>query len=240
MLGPWMNSAALLLGGGLGGMLGGAIPKRVRDALPLSCGLISAGIGVIMLNKVHTIPALSLAMLSGAFIGELLALERGLEWLIGWLQSRARRVLGSGGDGQESHSQVFVLKFVTILVLFCASGMGIFGSMHEGMTGDATILLTKSVLDLFTALVFAADLGVAVALIALPQILIQSLLFFSAHLLTPLVTPVMQADFSACGGLIMLATGLRICGIKIFPIVNMLPALLLIMPVSALWLHLFG
>jgi len=31
-------------------------------------------------------------------------------------------------------------------------------------------------------------------------------------------------------GVIMLATGLRICGIKIFPIVNMLPALVLVMP----------
>jgi hypothetical protein len=240
MLGPWVNSAALLIGGGLGGVFGTAVPKRVRDALPLSCGLISAGIGVIMVNKAHTIPAVSLAMLAGAFIGEMLSLERGLEWVIGWLQARARRVIGPRGDGQDSHSQVFVLKFVTILVLFCASGMGIFGSMHEGMSGDANILLTKSVLDLFTALVFAADLGISVTLIALPQILIQSVLFFSASLLTPLVTPAMQADFSACGGLIMLATGLRICGIKIFPIVNMLPALLLIMPLSALWLRLLG
>lgn len=47
-----------------------------------------------------------------------------------------------------------------------------------------------------------------------------------------LASSAMLADFSACGGVIMLATGLRICGIKIFPIA-MLPALLLIMPVSA-------
>jgi uncharacterized membrane protein YqgA involved in biofilm formation len=70
--------------------------------------------------------------------------------------------------------------------------------------------------------------------------LIQSLLFYSAHLLAPLTTPTMLSDFSACGGLIMLATGLRICGIKIFPIVNMLPALLLVMPCSALWQVWFG
>jgi hypothetical protein len=50
----------------------------------------------------------------------------------------------------------------------------------------------------------------------------------------------MLADFSACGGVIMLATGLRICGIKIFPIVNMLPALILVMPISALWARLFA
>nr|WP_283667661.1 DUF554 family protein [Escherichia coli] len=33
----------------------------------------------------------------------------------------------------------------------------------------------------------------------------------------------------------LLATGLRICGIKMFPVVNMLPALLLAMPLSAAW-----
>jgi hypothetical protein len=238
MLGPWINSAALLAGGGLGAVLSKHIPKRVREALPLTCGIISAGIGTIMINKAHTIPAVALAMITGAFIGEMLYLEHGLEKIIGWMQARAKRLLP--GEGQNSHSQQFVLRFVTILVLFCVSGMGIFGSMHEGMTGEASILLTKSVLDLFTSLIFAAELGLSVALIAVPQILIQATLYHSAHLLTPLVTPAMQADFSACGGIIMLATGLRICGIKIFPIVNMLPALLLVMPISAVWLHFPG
>ena len=133
-----------------------------------------------------------------------------------------------------------MLKFVTILVLFCVSGMGIFGSMQEGISGDPTILITKSILDLFTAVIFATDLGLSVMLIAIPQIVIQSTLFFAAVLLLPLITPSMQADFSACGGIIMMATGLRICGIKIFPIVNMLPALLLVMPFSALWAHFWG
>ncbi|HET7776267.1 MAG TPA: DUF554 family protein, partial [Azospira sp.] len=130
-------------------------------------------------------------------------------------------------------------KFVTILVLFCASGMGIFGSTHEGMTGEANILVAKSILDLFTALIFAAELGFAVALICIPQIAIQSALFFGARLLIPLTTPELLADFSAVGGVIMLATGLRICGIKFFPIVNMLPALILVMPCAALWARFF-
>ena len=39
---------------------------------------------------------------------------------------------------------------------------------------------------------------------------------------------------------LMVATGLRICGIKMFAVVNMLPALLLAMPLSALWTHFFA
>ncbi len=234
MLGPWINSGALLVGGALGTLLGKVIPKRVKEALPLSCGIISASIGSVMMNKVHTIPPVALAMLTGAFIGEILFLEKRLEQAINWLQNRITK-------GSSAHlPPSFVLKFVTILVLFCVSGMGIFGSMQEGISGDATILITKSILDLFTAIIFATELGLSVMLIAIPQIAIQSSLFFGAILLLPLITPAMQADFSACGGIVMLATGLRICGIKIFPIVNMLPALILVMPFSALWAHFWG
>lgn len=233
MLGPLMNSAALLVGGGLGAALRHGLPRRVRDALPLTCGIISTGVGTVMIGKVHTIPAVTLALLAGAFIGEVLYLEHGLERAIGWLQRRAQRFLPVAGDAAQT--QHFVSRFVTLLVLFCVSGMGIFGAMREGMTGDSSILLTKSVLDLFTALIFAAELGVLVALIALPQVVVQSALFYGATLLAPILTPEAQADFSACGGIIMLATGMRICGIKIFPIVNMLPALVLILPISAAW-----
>ena len=238
MLGPWINSGALLLGGALGTLLGKVIPKRVREALPLSCGIMSVSIGTVMLNKVHAIPPIAMALLAGAFIGELLYLEKRLETGIDWVQQRIASRTKSGGA--KALPQGFILKFVTILVLFCISGMGIFGSMQEGISGDPTILITKSILDLFTAAIFATELGLSVMLIAIPQIIIQSALFFGAVLLLPLITPTMQADFSACGGIVMLATGLRICGIKIFPIVNMLPALILVMPLSALWTHFWG
>jgi len=69
---------------------------------------------------------------------------------------------------------------------------------------------------------------------------IQAGLFFLAVKLLPLTTPAMIADFSACGGLIMVATGLRIAGIKPFGVANMVPALVLVMPMSALWAHGFA
>jgi uncharacterized protein len=49
----------------------------------------------------------------------------------------------------------FINQFIAVLILFCASGTGIFGALTEGMTGDPTILLTKSILDFFTAAIFS-------------------------------------------------------------------------------------
>jgi hypothetical protein len=53
------------------------------------------------------------------------------------------------------------------------------------------------------------------------------------------MTGELMGNFSACGGLIMLATGLRISGIKNFPIANLLPALVFVIPLSAFWLAVF-
>lgn len=238
MLGPFANCSALIVGGVAGALLGRVLPRHLRETLPLTCGLISLGIGAVMVNRAQALPAVALALLAGAFIGELLSLERRLERLLG----RTRDLIARRWPHERNDVEVdgFITKYVTILVLFCASGMGIFGATHEGMTGESNILLAKAVLDLFTAMIFATELGFSVALIALPQILVQGTLFFAARPLVPLATPAMLADFSACGGIIMLGTGLRICGIKPFPIVNMLPALVLAMPVSALWVRVFA
>ena len=54
------------------------------------------------------------------------------------------------------------------------------------------------------------------------------------------MTPGMLSDFTACGGVIFVATGLRMCGLKIFPVINMLPSMLIIMPLSALWARYVG
>ena len=103
------------------------------------------------------------------------------------------------------------------------------------MNGDHSILIAKSILDIFTALIFACTLGLSVSAIAIPQAVIFFALFFCAKLIYPLTTPAMVNDFKACGGIIMLATGFRITKIRDFPIADMIPAMLLIWPVSWMW-----
>ena len=115
------------------------------------------------------------------------------------------------------------------------SGTGIFGALTEGMTGDPTILLTKSILDFFTAAIFASTLGYIITVIFIPQLIVFVILFFAATFIMALINPSMIADFTACGGIIMLATGFRLCGIRAFPTANMLPSLILVMPFSAAW-----
>lgn len=79
------------------------------------------------------------------------------------------------------------------------------------------------------------SLGAVVSLIAVPQVLLFLLLFIGGRWIYPLTTPTMINDFRACGGFIMLAAGFRIIRVKMFPTADMIPAMILVMPVSWLW-----
>ena len=99
-------------------------------------------------------------------------------------------------------------------------------------------LSTTIVLALvFAAMLFAAGLSykIVVGVLAVPQCGIQLALLFGATMLMPYTTPTMFADFSACGGIIMLGAGLRQMGLVQVPILSMLPGLFFVMPLSALW-----
>lgn len=232
LIGPYVNGSAVVIGGLAGALLGTRLPERIRTALPMTFGLCSMGLGIMLVVKVKYMPAVVLAMVLGAMLGEFFYVEKGIGKAAGVTRGVIDKILPPVTG--LTHAE-FMDKFVAILVLFCASGTGVFGAMHEGMTGDPSILYIKTILDLFTSAIFATLLGFAVATIAIPQLLIQLGLAALATMILPMTTPAMMADFSAAGGLIMLATGLRICGIKLFPVANMLPGLFLVMPFSYLW-----
>ena len=129
----------------------------------------------------------------------------------------------------------FTETLITIIVIFVASGTGIYGSIVSGMTGDHSIMIAKSILDLFTAIIFSCTLGSVVSLIAIPQFILFMTLFLLAGVIYPLTTPAMINDFKAVGGFFMLAAGFRMNKVTNFPTADMIPAMLLIMPFSWIW-----
>ncbi|WP_123330743.1 DUF554 domain-containing protein [Erwinia sp. JUb26] len=231
--GPYVNSLGIILGSLIGFILARAVPKRLHDSMPMIFGLCSMSMAVILILKFSTLPVIILSCIIGTLIGELIYVERGINTAAAKMRSVAQWL---APGRQESVSQKeFLEVFVALIVLFCASGTGIVGALNEGMNGDTSVLYTKSAMDFFAALLFSTRLGYVVAFIAVPQLIIQLSLAYAAILILPLTSELMRNDFYAVGGMLMMATGLRICGIKIFPIANMLPALVIVMPLSALW-----
>lgn len=233
MIGPIVSSGALALGGITGVFFGRWIPTRVKETLPLIFGVIITGLGTTLVGKASHLHIVVMALILGSFLGEMMYIER-------CLATGIRKSLQWSRKHDHATDDAFVIQFITLISIFCFGSMGIFGAITEGITGKPDILFTKAVLDLFTGMIFGATMGIRVSLIAVPQFITLAALYSSASLIMPYISQAMLNDFSSCGGIIFIATGLRMCGIKIFPIINMLPSLLLVAPLSMLWSAYFG
>ncbi len=232
-IGVIIDAASVAVGGILGALAGHKLPENLKVQLNIVLGLCSMGMGISAVGLMKNMPAVIFAIVLGSGIGLAIGLGGWIDKGAEAMQRPVTRLLHSQNSSMSQEE--FTASLVTVIVLFCASGTGIYGSLDAGMTGDSTILISKSILDLFTAAVFACNLGYVVSQVALPQLVIFLALFFEAKGILPMTTPDMIADFKACGGFLMVATGLRMTKIKSFPIADMIPAMVLAMPFSWLW-----
>ena len=225
-IGILVNVASVFLGGILGAVMGKYIPDRINKALTSIFGLSAMLIGISMIGQMNSLSAVILSLILGGLIGEVVKLEssvnRGITVLAGHLP-------GSSLSGEQRDN------IISMIVLFCFSGTGWFGSMNAGITGDHSIMFAKSIMDFFTALIFGATSGYMVGLIAIPQCAVFLALFYMSKSLMPLMTTGMIGDFKAVGGVITLALGLKLSKIKHYDAINLLPAIILVFFVSCFW-----
>ncbi len=229
-IGIIIDCLSVAAGGLIGSLIKDKLPESFKTQLNKVLGLSSMGMGVAAIVLMEHMPAVIFALILGTSFGLLIQFGN----LVTKAAVGMNNLVNKGNSDAERSAMM-----VTATVLFCASGTGIYGALTAGMSGDPSILIAKSILDLFTALIFACTLGKSVSLIAVPQFVILFALYLLAGVIVPLTNPSMINDFKACGGFIMLATGFRMVKLLDFPIADMIPAMVLVMPFSALWARLF-
>ncbi len=232
-IGIIINCLCVVFGGITGSIAGHKLSESFKNNLNTIFGVCAMTIGISSIILMANMPAVIFSVIAGSSLG--LALHLG-DWMTKFgefMEKIIAKILPQvvGGDDPERKGLI-----VTTIVLFCCSGTGIYGSIISGMTGDQSILLAKSILDFPTAMIFACTLGAVTAIIAVPQFIIFIILFFMAQVIYPLCSPEMINDFKACGGVLLLATGFRISKIKNFPIADMIPAMIIVMPISYIWM----
>jgi len=239
MTGTCINVGTVLIGGCLGSWLGDRLSHRMREAVMQGIGLVVLTIGVSMALKTANV----LLVLGGVLIGGLLGtwwdLQARLDQIGHWLQAHtARHAFLRRGD--------FIRGFVTATLVFCVGPISVLGSIQEGVSGDTTLLIIKSVLDGFTALAFAAAMGMGVTFAALSVLVIQGALTLGGVWFQGFLTAPMVNELTATGGVLVLGIGLLLLEIKTCRMANFLPALVIapalaaMQPcLAALWLH-FG
>jgi uncharacterized membrane protein YqgA involved in biofilm formation len=218
----------VIAGSTVGTFLRSRFPDRVRQMVMWGVGLVSLVIGLQMSLTTNNILVVLGSLLTGGIIGELLRLEENLNKLGDTFQAKL--------SGKKD--SMFSKGFVTASLLFCVGPMTILGSIQDGLSGDYTLLATKSILDGFASLALAASMGWGVLFAALTVLVYQGGLTLGAGLAKTLLTEPMVAEMSATGGTLILAIGLNLLDLIAIRVANFLPAMV-IAPVVVAVLHLW-
>ncbi len=84
---------------------------------------------VVMTVKVHNLSAVILALIVGTILGEFIDLEAKIKKLAEILKGGIEKVVPAPNSSMQQNN--YMQTFVSILILFCVSGTGIFGSMSD-------------------------------------------------------------------------------------------------------------
>ena len=218
MLGVWANAIAIVVGGLLGCLLRGGIKEKYSQTINYGLALCVIIIGVSGALKTADTLAMIVSVVVGSVLGELLRIERGIERLGDWAQSRF-----AGGNDTG-----FAAGFVNASLLFCVGAMAVVGALEAGLQNKPDTLLAKAMLDGVFAVIFASSFGPGVMFSAGPLTLYQGSIALLAGVLQPLLTDALINEMSAVGSLLIIAIGVNSLGClkDRIRVGNMLPAIL--------------
>ena len=227
-LGTIINTAAIVAGGFGGALFGRFLKEKVQDTLTKCCGVSTLFIAVTgaleqMLSVENGAIVSHGAMLVigcltiGAVIGELLDLEGAFERFGEWLKQKT-------GNAKDKR---FVDAFVTASLTVCIGAMAIVGSIEDGITGDYSILVTKSVLDFIIIMVMSCSMGRGAVFSAIPVAILQGSITALAGLLRPVMTAAALGNLSMVGNVLIFCVGINLVWGKKVRVANLLPAIVI-------------
>ncbi len=217
MIGTLINVGAILLGGTIGLVFRSRIPKKYISIVFQSIGLFTLFVGVAMSLKTNNYLILVMSIVLGGVLGTLFMIDRGIENISEKIKRKAK-----------SNNSKFSEGLVTAFLLYCMGSMSILGAFEEGLGNAPNLLLAKSVMDGVSSIALAAGLGYGVMFSVIPLLIYQGGLTLFASLLNNKLTENIINEITAVGGLMLIGMGLNILDITKLKIINMLPALVIV------------
>ena len=223
-IGSLVNAAAIIGGAAIGCWLQSRFPERIRAIVFQGLGLCVLLIGIQMALKVENILIVIFAVLLGGITGEILRLDTLLERIGNWV----KRKIGS-------KNEKFTDGLVMTSLIYCIGAMAIIGSLEEGITGDTTVLFTKSILDGFASIAFAATYGSGVLFSFIPVLVYQGSMTIGASFFQQYFSEIMIAQVTGCGGLLIIGIGINLLELTEIRLANLLPSLAYVVILTALF-----
>jgi uncharacterized membrane protein YqgA involved in biofilm formation len=219
MKGTIVNAIAVLTGSMTGVILRQGIPEKYQQTVMQGLGLAVGIIGLEMALKTQNILIVIVSLIIGGLCGEAIAIDYWLERLGAWITKKLGNKYGDAGQG-----------FVTASLVYCVGAMAVVGSIQDGLTGDASILYAKSMLDGVSSVVFASTMGIGVALSSVSILIYQGVITLLSGAFSSILSEAVIREMSAVGGVLIVGISLLMLDIRKIRVANLLPAI----PVAAL------
>ena len=231
-LGTIINVSAILLGGIIGALFGKFLKESLQNAIIKSTGICVMFIGLSgALEKIMSVSdgkltsGGTLMMIAsfaiGTLVGELIDIDGKIEKLGEWLKKKT-------GNAKDSS---FVDGFVSASITVCVGAMTVVGSIQDGIFGDYSILLVKSLLDFIIIIVLTSSLGKGCVFSAIPVLMLQGGFTLAAKFIQPYMTDAALNNLSLTGSILIFCVGLNLLRKNSVKVANMLPAII----VAVIW-----
>jgi uncharacterized membrane protein YqgA involved in biofilm formation len=218
MIATLVNCVAVIIGSLLGLILHTKINESFKRVVYVGAGMISLILGIKMGLVTTRIVFMALALIIGGILGEWWNIEGGILRFGEFLKKRFAKK-ESGKD--------FAGGFLNASVLFCVGAMTLVGAFKAGAEGNYDLILTKSVMDGFMAIMLTAAMGIGVAFSAITILVYQGGITLLAGVLQPLVNDLLLSELTAVGGVLVIMIGLNLLGLSKLKTANYIPALLI-------------
>lgn len=214
LLGTIANTAAIIGGSLFGLLLKGGIPEKINDTVMKGLALFVMLIGISGALKTENMILAILSIVIGGIAGEIIDIDKRLQKFGDIVEKKFK---GRGGKISEA--------FVTSSLLFCVGAMAIVGSLESGLTGNHKLLLTKSVLDGVSAIIFTSSMGIGVLLSSAAVFIYQGFITLAASVLKSVLVASVINEMTAVGSLLIIGMGLNMLGTTKIKAANLLPAI---------------
>lgn len=226
MIATLINCATVLAGSLIGFLFNRKINERFKDTIYTGMGVFTLMVGLMMALETTRILFVGISVVAGGLLGSWWKVEAGILKIGQGLQGRF--------GGKEGGSTTFALGFLNASVLFCVGAMTIVGSFRAGAEGNYDLILTKSVMDGFMAILLTAAMGFGVAFSVITILLYQGGLTLLAGLIAPHISELVLSELSGTGGVLVMMIGLNLLKLKEIKTGDFLPALGLILAFTLL------
>ncbi|MGV8983437.1 DUF554 domain-containing protein [Clostridium sp.] len=213
MIGTIVNSLSILVGGLAGSLFKNILSDAYNETIMKALGLSVILIGLKSALEVNNILLLIICITLGTLIGEIMKIEKGIENIGVWLESKFSKQKGLANG------------FVTASLVYCIGAMAIMGALESGLTNNHSILYAKSLLDGISAIIFSSTLGIGVCFSAISVFIYQGIITLTASLMKQFLVTSVVNEMSSIGGLLIVAIGANMLEIKRIKVGNMLPAI---------------